>query len=80
MVEGLENLEQIEQVVQSISCPVLFNIYECAPDQVHQIKDLEAAGVKLIVNCLTTTPTATLLRISCSLFGDRAAQPPITNR
>lgn len=71
MVEGLENLEQIEQVVQSISCPVLFNIYECAPDQVHQIKDLEAAGVKLIVNCLTTTLcTATLLRDIMFSFRD----------
>lgn len=61
MVEGLENLEQIRKVVESVRCPVLFNIYETSPGQAYPVRALEAAGVKVAINCLTATLCAASL-------------------
>ncbi len=61
MVEGLDSLEQIRAVTESVHCPVLFNIYESSPRQAYPIKSLEAAGVKVAINCLTTTLCAASL-------------------
>lgn len=61
MVEGLENLEQIRCVVESVKCGVLYNIYESAPEQCYNLKELENIGVQLTINCLTTTLCAAKL-------------------
>ncbi|RKJ83048.1 carboxyvinyl-carboxyphosphonate phosphorylmutase [Butyricicoccus sp. 1XD8-22] len=61
MVEGLENLEQIRKVVESVRCPVLFNIYETSPRQAYPVRALEAVGVKVAINCLTATLCAASL-------------------
>lgn len=61
MVEGLENLEQIRTVVETVSCGVLYNIYESARDQCYPLADLEQIGVKLSINCLTSTLCAAKL-------------------
>lgn len=55
MVEGLSSLDEIQQVVEGTSAPVLFNIYEKTKDCAYSVKALESIGVKIIVNCLTAT-------------------------
>ena len=55
MVEGLKSLEEIRRTVEETDAPVLFNIYESSKEEAYSVRDLEAAGVKLIINCLTST-------------------------
>ena len=55
MVEGLKSLEEIRRTVEETDAPVLFNIYESSREEAYSVRDLEAAGVKLIINCLTST-------------------------
>ncbi len=55
MVEGLDSMEEIRRVVEASELPVLYNIYERNPADAYSVKELEAAGVKIIINCLTAT-------------------------
>ena len=55
MVEGLKSLEEIRRTVKETRAPVLFNIYESSKEEAFSVSDLEAAGVSLIINCLTAT-------------------------
>lgn len=55
MVEGLKNLEEIRSVVEETGAPVFFNIYEATPEEAFSVAELEKAGVKMIINCLTST-------------------------
>ncbi len=55
MVEGLTSLDEVKKVADSINGPLFFNIYERVREEAFSVKDLEAAGAKLIINCLTST-------------------------
>lgn len=55
MIEGLDNLDEIKRVVDSIDAPILFNIFERSKEEAYNVRELEAIGVKIIINCLTST-------------------------
>lgn len=55
MVEGLDSLDEIKAVVDGVGAPTLFNIYERSQADAYNVRELEAAGVKIIINCLTST-------------------------
>lgn len=55
MVEGTESLDEIRRVVDSIDAPVLFNIYEPGSTNAFKVHELEEIGVRIIINCLTST-------------------------
>lgn len=55
MVEGLKNLEEIRIIVDSVKIPVLFNIYEISEEDAYSLEELESAGVKIAINCLSAT-------------------------
>ena len=55
MIEGLDNLDEIKRVVDSIDAPILFNIFERSKEEAYNVRELEALGVKIIINCLTST-------------------------
>ena len=55
MVEGLKSLEEIRTVVDNVKIPVLFNIYEVSEEDAYDLEELEAAGVKIAINCLSAT-------------------------
>lgn len=55
MIEGLDNLDEIKRVVDSIDAPILFNIFERNKAEAYNVRDLEMIGVKIIINCLTST-------------------------
>lgn len=55
MVEGLDSLDEIRQVVECVDAPVLFNIYERSKSDAYTFTELEKTGVKIAINCLTTT-------------------------
>ena len=54
-VEGLHSLDEIKTVVNNVGVPVFYNIYEDSPEHCYQICELEDAGVKMTMNCLTST-------------------------
>lgn len=69
MVEGLESLDSVKRLVDSVKAPVLFNIFERSRKDAYNIRELEAIGVKLIINCLTSTMyTAAVLKELYSEF------------
>lgn len=55
MVEGLNTLDEVKRVVDSVDAPVLYNIYEPAIEDEITLEKLEKLGVKITINCLTTT-------------------------
>ena len=55
MVEGLDSMDEIRQVAEAVEIPMLFNIYERRAQDAYKVSELEAAGVKIIINCLTST-------------------------
>lgn len=55
MVEGLDSMDEIRQVAEAVEIPMLFNIYERRSQDAYKVSELEAAGVKIIINCLTST-------------------------
>lgn len=55
MVEGLKSLDEIRTVAGSVTIPVLFNIYEASEEDAYSLEELAAAGVRIAVNCLSST-------------------------
>lgn len=55
MVEGLKSLAEIKMITGSVSIPVLFNIYESSGEDAYSLAELEQAGVKIAINCLSAT-------------------------
>lgn len=55
MAEGLKDLEEIRTIVSSVDIPVLFNIYEASEKDAYSLNQLEEAGVKIAINCLSAT-------------------------
>lgn len=55
MVEGLDSIQEIRQVAEAVDAPMLFNIYERRAQDAYSVGELEAAGVKIVINCLTST-------------------------
>lgn len=55
MIEGMDSLDEIRRVVDSVDAPVLFNIYEHSGGNAFNVHELEQIGVKIIINCLTST-------------------------
>ena len=54
MVEGLQNIDEIRKVVSASRIPVLYNIYEDKPEHAYSVEELKSAGVKIVINCLTS--------------------------
>lgn len=48
-------LMKSKTVVNNVGVPVFYNIYEDSPEHCYQICELEDAGVKMTMNCLTST-------------------------
>lgn len=55
MVELLQGAAEIGRVCTEISAPILYNIYEDKPENCHSVEELQALGVRLVINCLTAT-------------------------
>lgn len=55
MIEGYNNLDEVKRAVDSIDAPILFNIFERSKADAYNVRELEAIGVKIIINCLTST-------------------------
>lgn len=55
MIEGYNNLDEVKRAVDSIDAPILFNIFERSKADAYNVWELEAIGVKIIINCLTST-------------------------
>lgn len=55
MVEGLDSIDEIRRVAEAVDVPMLFNIYERRVQDAYSVSQLEDAGVKIVINCLTST-------------------------
>lgn len=55
MIEGYNNLDEVKRAVDSLDAPILFNIFERSKADAYNVRELEAIGVKIIINCLTST-------------------------
>lgn len=51
MIEGYNNLDEAKRAVDSIDAPILFNIFERSKADAYNVRELEAIGVKIIINC-----------------------------
>lgn len=50
--EMIESMDQLKEIIKSVDAPVMYDILEFT-NFIPTVKELENAGVKLVVNCLT---------------------------
>lgn len=52
--EGLTSLDEIKTVCKKVNAPVMYLLFQGAPEKCYHIEELKNAGVKLIINGLNT--------------------------